>query len=89
MNCYFNDFIGGITFTAYVNYVAILNNRCFIKLWQIECLLLICGFFWEYITPIFRTNTTCDNWDIIAYMLGGFMYWLIIRKRDIDKKYLQ
>lgn len=78
MNCYFNDLIGGITFTAYVNYIAILYNKCLKKLWHIELLLLCCGIFWEYATPLIRPNVTCDNWDIVAYMIGGFLYWLIM-----------
>lgn len=80
MCCYFNDTIGGMTFSAYCNIVFGLYHREMIKLWQIELLLFFAGLFWEYVTPIFRTNTTSDIRDIFAYMIGGFMYWLIVRK---------
>lgn len=80
MTCYFNDIIGGITFIAYCNMVFGLYSRKVLELWQIELLMFFSGIFWEYITPMFRANTISDVWDILAYMLGGFIYWLITRK---------
>lgn len=82
MCCYFNDTIGGITFIAYCNIVFGFYNRKLIKLWQIELLLFFSGLFWEYVTPIFRTNTISDIWDVLAYMIGGFLYWLLVRKEQ-------
>lgn len=82
MCCYFNDTIGGITFIAYCNIVFGFYNRELIKLWQIELLLFFAGLFWEYVTPIFRTNTISDIWDVLAYMIGGFAYWLLVRKEQ-------
>lgn len=82
MCCYFNDTIGGITFIAYCNVVFCFYNRKMTKLWQIELLLFFAGLFWEYVTPMFRTNTTSDIWDVFAYMIGGFLYWLIVRKEE-------
>ena len=79
LSCYFNDTIGGITFIAYCNLVFEHFHRKITKLWQILLLMTGCGFFWEYITPLFRTNTISDVWDIVAYVCGGFIYWLIMR----------
>lgn len=86
MDCYFNDTIGGITFVAYCNIVFSFYNRKMIKLWQIEYLLFFAGLFWEYVTPIFRKNTVSDIWDVAAYMMGGFLYWLIVRKEQNGTK---
>ena len=36
-----------------------------------------CGTIWEYVTPLFRKNTVSDIGDIVAYMIGGIVYWLI------------
>ena len=80
MTCYFNDTIGGMTFMAYCNIVFSFYNRRIIKLWQIELLMFFCGIFWEYLTPMFRANTVSDIWDVLAYMIGGFLYWIITRK---------
>lgn len=80
MCCYFNDIIGGITFMAYVSIILNLYKRKITKLWQIELLMFVSGIFWEYVTPIYRKNTVSDIWDIVAYMMGGFIYWYIQRK---------
>lgn len=82
MSCYFNDTIGGMTFVAYCNIVFSFYNRKMVKLWQIEALLFFAGLFWEYVTPIFRENTVSDIWDVVAYMMGGFLYWILTRKEE-------
>lgn len=86
MCCYFNDMIGGITFTAYCNLVLSFNNKKLVKIWQIELLMFVCGIFWEYVTPLFRKSTVTDNWDIVAYMIGGIFYCIIIRKERNECK---
>lgn len=78
LSCYFNDTIGGITFMAYCGIVLDFFYKKMMKLWQILLLMACCGFFWEYITPLYR-NTISDLWDILAYVCGGFIYWLIVR----------
>ena len=78
MTCYFYDLVGGITFIAYCNSVFYYYKGMIYRLWQIELLLFLCGVFWEYITPLFRTDTVSDPYDIVAYMCGGFIYWIIM-----------
>lgn len=55
-----------------------------IKLWQIELLLFFAGLFWEYIAPKFRANTISDIFDVLAYIAGGFLYWIILRKEQYE-----
>lgn len=80
MTCYFNDMIGGITFCAYCSIVLKMGHRQLKKLWHIEMLMFCCGIFWEYITPLYRKNTISDIFDIVAYMIGGVIYWYIFQK---------
>lgn len=79
LSSYFNDIIGGITFMAYCGIIFELFHKKMMKLWQILLLMTCCGFFWEYITPLYR-NTISDSWDILAYVSGSFIYWLITRR---------
>lgn len=77
-HCYLNDVLCGILFPAYCN--LLLENRyaALNRLWKIELLLFCCGIFWEYGAPFFVPNSISDPWDIIAYMSGGLIYWLLI-----------
>ena len=77
MNCYFNDMIGGMTFMSYVNIWFEIYKRPTKSLLVIEVILFICGLYWEIITPMYRADTVGDCWDIVAYMAGGILYWVI------------
>lgn len=80
--CYFNDIIGSMTFLAYCNIIFSYRNLKFNSFWQVLLMILLCGFVWEVITPIFRANTVGDVWDILAYSFGATLYWLIIAKKS-------
>lgn len=77
MICYFNDLIGGITFSAYCNFILSLYNKNKMRLYQIILLMFCCGVFWEYVTPLFRVETVSDPFDILTYIVGGILYWLL------------
>lgn len=84
MSSYFNDIIGSITFMAYTNLILSFRKIILSKLWQIELLMFSCGVFWEFITPIYRADTVSDIFDVLAYMVGGILYWLLVRKEKIS-----
>lgn len=77
--CYWNDISGAVAFSAFVHEVIYYYTKKEIHLWGISIILLIAGLFWELITPLFRTNSVCDFWDIVAYESGGIIYYLSIR----------
>lgn len=77
--CYWNDITGAIAFSAFVHSVIFYYSKKEIHLLGIIVILLICGLFWEIITPLFRKNSVCDFWDIIAYEAGGIIYYLSIK----------
>lgn len=80
LRCYFNDIVGSITFMSLVNIVLLfLGFRGITDLLRTEGLLLAAGLFWEYGAPLLRSDTVSDPFDILAYMLGGLLYLLIIR----------
>ncbi len=87
---YFNDFVGSISFISYCNLVSMffLHKMYFVRLRNILLLLFTCGMFWEMITPLYRKGSVCDPWDIVAYLSGGIMNFLIyqvIEKRVIKQ----
>ncbi len=77
--CYFKDFMGSIAFVALVNIAARLClQRTFQQAKHIIVLMLFAGFVWEFLMPFIRTTTT-DLLDIVAYVLGGLSYCLLIK----------
>ena len=48
-------------------------------------LCLSAGFFWEYVTPLFRQNTVSDAMDLVCYAIGGSLYWLILKVARKDR----
>lgn len=85
MCCYFNDIIGGVTFLAYTNLMLKFQRLELKKLHHIEAYMLMCGLFWEYITPLFRADTVSDIWDVAAYIGGGMLYWGIMRVYNVTE----
>ncbi len=78
LRCHFNDYLGGISFAAYLNFILSLSNWTSFQLTKIQHFLiagLLCGICWELITPLFIQSSTGDFWDAIAYILGMLTYW--------------
>ena len=74
---YLNDFLCGIIFCAYTNIILILfHKKPKHSLRFILPYILLCGLCWEYILPYIFSYTTSDYWDIVAYSLGGVVYYI-------------
>ena len=41
---------------------------------------IICSFVWEFVTPIFKNNSTGDWMDVVAYVVGSLL-WVIERRK--------
>lgn len=39
--------------------------------------LLLCGFVWEVLAPLWKTGAVFDPWDFAAYLVGGVLYFLL------------
>ena len=82
MRCYFNDIFGCSVFLLYIGIILSFMKKAFvIRLYHVELFTLICGILWEYITPLYRADTTSDIYDIGAYMFGGLIYWYLLGGR--------
>jgi hypothetical protein len=82
---YLNDFIGGLIFCIYVNMILVIakkkpiSNICLLILF-----MLFVSIIWEFVFPIFLSYSTSDIYDVVAYILGTFIYYLIFRKDNRD-----
>lgn len=92
LTCYFNDIVGAIAFTSYcdiITYNAKDTKYRLDTLWKIELLLLFCGLFWEFITPLYRKDTVGDIFDIFAYCFGGVLFMLLKNISKHNRKKIQ
>lgn len=78
MSCYFKDLVGSIAFLAYCNFLLSTQKKEIVHLHHIVLLMLPCGLVWEYVAPFFRSDTVTDVLDLVAYIFGGIIYWIII-----------
>ena len=88
MTSYFNDIVGSIAFVAYCNILLFTQERRIQRLFSIILIMCLCGIIWEYVTPIFREDAVTDILDIVAYIIGGCVYWGIdfIGKTNTNEK---
>ena len=77
---FFNDLLAP---TLLLAYTTILCTLCgyghIIRFWWMFALVAASGLFWEYVTPIYLERSTADPLDLIMYLLGFFVYWLIAK----------
>ena len=87
LRCYFNDIVGSVAFMSLANiFLLFLGFRGITKPLHIEALLLGAGLFWEYGAPLIRSDTVSDPVDILAYLLGGAIYWLVTVKHKSSRE---
>ena len=76
--CYLNDFFGSVVFLLYICIALSFFRKDFVfKLIHVESIMLLCGVLWEYITPLYRSDTVSDPIDIFVYMFGGLLFWYV------------
>lgn len=78
---YFNDMLAPSVLLPVTNLWSSAVTGCeqpFKRLWQILLLTITAGLFWELIAPAFVMSTS-DFYDLVAYVIGGIIYWAIAR----------
>ena len=77
---YFNDLLCPILLLAFANLLLMSQNY---ELKQLKWIVFVCflsGMYWEYITPLYMPASTSDVIDIVVYLSGACIYWLIYRQ---------
>lgn len=86
---YFNDIFGCVCFLLLISIALTIcaKRPIRINLLHVEILTFTSGIYWEYITPLYRPKTISDPLDIVAYMLGGILFWFFFggRKNPLIK----
>jgi len=77
---YLNDAVGMFAMLCYCNILThrvAWGRRLFTRLPGIMGFSLICGCFWEFVTPLYLARSVSDPLDFVAYLAGGITYSVI------------
>ena len=79
---HFNDFLAGIILIAYTNLIlGFYKNKTIrvLKFRDVMGYMLIVGLFWEFVTPIYWKSSVSDWWDLVSYLCGALVYYVVIK----------
>ena len=74
---YFNDFLAPLLLFSYINLLLSLIHKKLHSLKYLILIIIICSFVWEYLALFFKPKSIPDPLDILFYVLGTIMYWII------------
>lgn len=81
LRCYANDLCAGAVMLAWLDLLLCWGHLpALSSLKATFPFLLVCGFFWEVLSPLWKTTAVFDPWDFLAYQIGGIV-WLFLIKR--------
>jgi len=75
---YFNDLMCPLFFVSYSNLLLITVNKEMRKLHWILLLCLSAGLLWEFVAPLVKHSSVTDFFDLLCYLIGAAVYWLIL-----------
>ncbi len=79
---YLNDVLAGILILSIANVIAVIGKQGRLMITSfVEILFFtfLCGLFWEYVTPLYLSYSVSDYLDVVSYMFGGLLYWIIFK----------
>ena len=72
---YFNDLLAGTLILAIVNLLLVPARLPPLdRPLPATAFILLCGCFWEFVTPLYRPESVCDPLDLLAYLAGAWVY---------------
>ena len=85
--CYFNDLMAPCFLLAYSNMLLSLKGKRINKIMFILPFCLCAGLIWEYFTPLIKKSSVTDPFDILAYLIGGSIYFVLEKVRDMKPEF--
>lgn len=83
LDWYFADFLAGGLMLCILNAALQAAKKPPVRrLRTAAAFSLVCGLFWEYVTPLYLARSVSDPWDVAAVTLGGITMWLILHKKS-------
>lgn len=74
---------GGLMLCVLGALLAAAGRPLRLRVLPVSAYLLGCGWFWEYVTPLYLFRSVSDPRDILAVWLGGMGMLLFLRRRGV------
>jgi len=85
-SCYFDDLLAPILLLSYVNLLLSIYNKKLYTLRYLILFILLVSIVWEYLVVYIKPNSVSDPFDILCYVLGTIIYWIIHTKWNHNTK---
>ncbi|MCL2688133.1 MAG: hypothetical protein FWE58_06315 [Methanobrevibacter sp.] len=79
-NDHFNDFLASVLILAYINICLSFIDYELKSFYVLIVVILLISFVWEYVAIFIKPYSVFDYLDIIAYLIGAIVYWMIINR---------
>ncbi len=80
---YAADVLAGALMLCALNaLLALTSRRPWEGLLPTSLFLLLCGLFWEVVTPMYLPSSVSDPWDVAAVLAGGLSMRAILRRAE-------
>ena len=86
VNNHLNDVLAAIVILAFSNVLLEKKYRMIDNLLYIEIFVFCSGVFWEFVTPLYKTDSVSDVLDLVAYCLGGLVYWIVVKSIQMRRE---
>ena len=79
-SCYFDDLLAPLLLFSYINILLSFYNKKIYSLKYLIIFILLVSIVWEYLIGFIKPSSVSDPIDILAYVLGTLIYWIIHKK---------
>lgn len=85
-SCYFDDLLAPILLLSYVNLLLSIYNKKIYTLRYLILFILLVSIVWEYLIVYVKPDSVSDPFDMLCYVLGTIIYWIIHTKWNRNTK---
>ena len=82
---YFDDLLAPLLLFSYINILLSFYNKKIYSLKYLIIFILLVSIVWEYLIIFIKPTSVSDPIDVIFYILGTLIYWIIHKKWNQKK----
>jgi len=76
-SCYFDDLLAPLLLFSYINLLLSIYNKKIYSLKYLIVFILLVSIVWEYLIVFAKPTSVSDPIDVLCYVLGTVIYWMI------------